>query len=60
MFEDKQQTFYKKEYEKVENDINMDIKTLWKRVRPKRQPASGTAIIVDGITYKSQYELCDM
>ncbi|KAK2140312.1 hypothetical protein LSH36_1396g00001 [Paralvinella palmiformis] len=60
MFEDKQQTFYQKEYEKVENDINIDIKTLWKRVRPKRQPTSGTAITVDGITYKSQDELCDM
>jgi hypothetical protein len=60
MFEDKQQTFYQKEYEKVENDINMDIKTLWKRVRPKRQPTSGTAITVDGITYKSQDELCEM
>jgi hypothetical protein len=60
MFEDKQQQFYQKEYEKVENDINMDIKTLWKRVRPKRQPTSGTAITVDGITYKSQDELCDL
>jgi len=60
MFEDKQQQFYQKEYEKVENDINMDIKTLWKRVRPKRKPPSGSAITVDGITYKSQDQLRDM
>ena len=60
IFKLKQLEFYRKEYEDLENNANLDMKHLWKNVKPKQASNSTASINVDGTIYNNPDDLCDM